>query len=401
MASPKERLEALRRRRPFVDHLLRTQEHYSAVKAGQQAGAVTYFGFLSFFPILALAFAAVGWITGVFPEARATTVDAIAEVFPGMIGYRRGPDLARHHRERRRGGRRVRPPRCALRRPGLALQPARRAAGRLRAARVRAAELRHRQAARPGHAGRGRPGAAAQRRRLRAGRPASRRTSWTCSVWAGAPAAAVGAGRADRAAGQHGAVPRAVPAARRPAHPEALAAVRGRCSARSASRSSSSSPACCSPTTKGQPAFQAFGIALILVVWINYFSRVVLYAAAWAHTSPAARAEREDEAARCRRAADAVAGRPAGHRRRGAAVGERLGRPVRRGRGSHAGADRRRTPRKAPEVTPRCSLDSGRACSPRRHVVGSLVDDRRARAGTGRDRPPVQPRALRAAPDDR
>ena len=44
--------------------------------------------------------------------------------------------------------------------------------------------------------------------------------------------------------------------------------------------------------TKGQPAFQAFGIALILLVWINYFSRVVLYAAAWAHTSRAARAQR-------------------------------------------------------------------------------------------------------------
>ena len=34
---------------------------------------------------------------------------------------------------------------------------------------------------------------------------------------------------------------------------------------------------------------QAFGIALILVVWINYFSRVVVLAAAWAHTSPEAR----------------------------------------------------------------------------------------------------------------
>jgi membrane protein len=45
--------------------------------------------------------------------------------------------------------------------------------------------------------------------------------------------------------------------------------------------------------TKDQPAFQAFGIALILVVWINYFSRVVMYAAAWAHTSPEARAQRE------------------------------------------------------------------------------------------------------------
>jgi membrane protein len=38
-------------------------------------------------------------------------------------------------------------------------------------------------------------------------------------------------------------------------------------------------------STKGQPSFQAFGIALILLVWINYFSQVTLYAAAWAQTS--------------------------------------------------------------------------------------------------------------------
>jgi membrane protein len=46
-------------------------------------------------------------------------------------------------------------------------------------------------------------------------------------------------------------------------------------------------------STQHQPAFQAFGIALVLLVWINYFSRVVMYAAAWAHTSRAARAARD------------------------------------------------------------------------------------------------------------
>ena len=46
------------------------QEHYGAVKAGQQAGAVTYFAFLSFFPILALAFFVVGWIAKVYPDAQ-------------------------------------------------------------------------------------------------------------------------------------------------------------------------------------------------------------------------------------------------------------------------------------------------------------------------------------------
>jgi membrane protein len=45
--------------------------------------------------------------------------------------------------------------------------------------------------------------------------------------------------------------------------------------------------------TREQPAVQAFGIALILLVWINYFSRVVVLAAAWAHTSPEARAVRD------------------------------------------------------------------------------------------------------------
>ena len=49
-----------RERRPFVDHAVRMQEHYGGVKAGQQAGAVTYFAFLSVFPILAIAFFVVG-----------------------------------------------------------------------------------------------------------------------------------------------------------------------------------------------------------------------------------------------------------------------------------------------------------------------------------------------------
>jgi membrane protein len=42
-----------------------------------------------------------------------------------------------------------------------------------------------------------------------------------------------------------------------------------------------------------QPGFQVFGIALIILVWINYFSRVVMYAAAWAHTTQEARDIRE------------------------------------------------------------------------------------------------------------
>jgi membrane protein len=82
----KGRLAEVRQDHPGVDHVIRTQEQYSATNAGQQAGAVTYFGFLSVFPVLAIAFFVVGWVSKVFPDARATLVKAIGEMFPGIIG---------------------------------------------------------------------------------------------------------------------------------------------------------------------------------------------------------------------------------------------------------------------------------------------------------------------------
>jgi membrane protein len=85
MPAVKERLARLRRRFPFLDHVLSTQEHYTKVKGSQLAGAVTYFGFLSFFPILALAFSVVGYISVAFPDARDSLVTAIEELFPGIV----------------------------------------------------------------------------------------------------------------------------------------------------------------------------------------------------------------------------------------------------------------------------------------------------------------------------
>ena len=81
MASVKERAEELRRRRPLVDHVVRMVQHYGAVKGNLQAGAVTYFGFLSFFPILALAFFVVGYVSMVYPDAR----DVLLETLDGLF----------------------------------------------------------------------------------------------------------------------------------------------------------------------------------------------------------------------------------------------------------------------------------------------------------------------------
>jgi membrane protein len=94
MGSLKERLSArvaaLRERRPFVDHLLRTFDHYSVRDGNAQAGSVTFFAFLSFFPLLALAFFVVGYVSAVAPEVRGELVDTIEELFPGLIGTGNG-----------------------------------------------------------------------------------------------------------------------------------------------------------------------------------------------------------------------------------------------------------------------------------------------------------------------
>ncbi len=84
MTSPQQRLEEIRQRRPLVDHVVRMVQHYGAVKGNLQAGAITYFAFLSFFPILALAFFVVGYVSKVYPEARDTLVTALTGLFPGI-----------------------------------------------------------------------------------------------------------------------------------------------------------------------------------------------------------------------------------------------------------------------------------------------------------------------------
>lgn len=90
MFSLKQRLSAARERRPLLDHVLRMQEHYGGVKAGQQAGAVTYFAFLSFFPILALSFFVVGLVSHIYPDANANLRAAIDSVLPGVVGSKDG-----------------------------------------------------------------------------------------------------------------------------------------------------------------------------------------------------------------------------------------------------------------------------------------------------------------------
>ncbi|NUR05650.1 MAG: hypothetical protein HOQ45_01410, partial [Nocardioidaceae bacterium] len=84
------RVESLRERFGWFDHTLRTLQHYGAVNGNGQAGAVTYFGFLSVFPLLALGFFAVGQLAHVYPDIRADMRVAINGMLPAVVGGGQG-----------------------------------------------------------------------------------------------------------------------------------------------------------------------------------------------------------------------------------------------------------------------------------------------------------------------
>ncbi|WP_449061866.1 YihY/virulence factor BrkB family protein [Planomonospora algeriensis] len=95
MTGLRERISALRERGgheiktdrirwPWLDHLIRTVQRYQIQSGDRLAGAVTYFAFLSFFPIIALAFAVAGFLLSERPNAEDTLRKAIDEYLPGL-----------------------------------------------------------------------------------------------------------------------------------------------------------------------------------------------------------------------------------------------------------------------------------------------------------------------------
>jgi membrane protein len=80
------RIRAARARWPLLDHAIHAYRHMEKVQGTMLAGAVTYFGYLSFFPVLVIAFAAVTWVASVVPEARNLLVTTLETVLPGLIG---------------------------------------------------------------------------------------------------------------------------------------------------------------------------------------------------------------------------------------------------------------------------------------------------------------------------
>ncbi|MCW2667181.1 MAG: ribonuclease, partial [Frankiales bacterium] len=80
MASPKAVLTGLRQKRPFLDHLIRTVQRYQADNGERLAAGVTFYWFLSLFPILLLAVSLLGYVYG--DESTAKVQDALGGILP-------------------------------------------------------------------------------------------------------------------------------------------------------------------------------------------------------------------------------------------------------------------------------------------------------------------------------
>ncbi|MFI6320636.1 YihY/virulence factor BrkB family protein [Nonomuraea sp. NPDC050556] len=69
---------------PWFDHLLRTVRRYQQQFGDRLAGSVTYFAFLSLFPLLAVAFAVFGFVLASNVKLKDALNQAIQEQLPGI-----------------------------------------------------------------------------------------------------------------------------------------------------------------------------------------------------------------------------------------------------------------------------------------------------------------------------
>lgn len=71
---------------PWLDHLIRAYSRYLDRRGDNLAGAITFFGFLSFFPLMALVYAIVGYAAQVNLGVRAYVQQTLDQLLPGLSG---------------------------------------------------------------------------------------------------------------------------------------------------------------------------------------------------------------------------------------------------------------------------------------------------------------------------
>lgn len=84
----------LRRRRPAIDHLVRAYGRYAADAGDRLAASVALPGFLSFFPLLALAFFVLGFVLTGSLDTQRSVLDATRDYIPGLLCSSKVPGFA-------------------------------------------------------------------------------------------------------------------------------------------------------------------------------------------------------------------------------------------------------------------------------------------------------------------
>jgi len=86
MKAIERRIRAVRAGSPAFDHLARAYRRYHDQRGDRHAAAITYYGFLAFFPLLAVAYALLGLVVRFMPAARDGVADFLRDAFPGLVG---------------------------------------------------------------------------------------------------------------------------------------------------------------------------------------------------------------------------------------------------------------------------------------------------------------------------
>lgn len=81
-----DRLEKIRERRPWLDHLLRSYKLYKGENGDHLAAAVTYFSFLALFPLILVGFAILGLVLQKQPHLITDVQNQVRKNAPGGIG---------------------------------------------------------------------------------------------------------------------------------------------------------------------------------------------------------------------------------------------------------------------------------------------------------------------------
>lgn len=79
-------LRAARARNRPLDHLGRAYGRYKDKRGDRMAAALSFYGVMSFFPLVALAFAITGYAVAVSPKVSDSVSKAIQEIIPGLAG---------------------------------------------------------------------------------------------------------------------------------------------------------------------------------------------------------------------------------------------------------------------------------------------------------------------------